>query len=116
LEYAACSVTDVPVPPRPEMVTLPAWLITTTAATGDEIWYTVVALCVPGIDRLGLALAAAACDPAVDADAGLAALPDWHPASASPSRLTRPAISARPLSGHGRRIAAPARRIRSIPA
>jgi hypothetical protein len=36
--------------------------------------------CVPGIDRLGLALAAAACDAAVnpvaDADAGLAALPD----------------------------------------
>jgi len=35
---------------------------------------------VPGIDKLGLALAAAACDAAVDAvadaDAGLAALPE----------------------------------------
>jgi hypothetical protein len=57
-----------------------AWLITTTVLTGDEIWYTVVALCVPGIDRLGLALAAAASDAAVDAvadaDTGLAALPE----------------------------------------
>jgi hypothetical protein len=57
---------------------LPAWLITTTVLTGDEIWYTAVALCVPGIDRLGLALAAAACDAdvddEVDAGPGLAAL------------------------------------------
>jgi hypothetical protein len=94
----------VPLPPVPETVMLPAWLITTTVLTGDEIWYTVVALCVPGIDRLGLALAAAACeaavDPVADADAGLAALPEWHPASASPSRLTRPAISARPPTAY----------------
>jgi hypothetical protein len=55
---------------------LPTWLITTTVLTGDETWYTVVDLCVPGIDRPGLALAVTALaeDAAVDDAAGLAAL------------------------------------------
>src|ERR1700683_313148 len=87
LGEAICCVTDVAGPLPPVTVTLPAWLITTTVLTGDEIWYTVVNLCVPGIDRLGLTVAAAACA----AGAGLAAVVAWHPASASPRSPSRPA-------------------------
>jgi hypothetical protein len=58
--------------------------------TGDEIWYTVVDSCVPGIDRLGLAVAAAACAEDVAAGAGLAAVAAWHPASARPKNPRSP--------------------------
>ena len=46
-------------PLPPVTATLPAWLVTMTVLTGTEIWYTAVALCVPGIDTPGLALAEA---------------------------------------------------------
>ena len=52
-----CSVTEMAGPLPPVTATLPAWLVTMTVLTGTEIWYTVVALCVPGIDTPGLALA-----------------------------------------------------------
>ena len=88
-------MTDVADPPPPVTVTLPAWLITMTVLTGEEIRYSVVDRCVPGIDRPGLGLA----------EAGLAALVVWHPAKAPPMR---PAVSVRPpIRAVARQIAVP---------
>ena len=43
-------MTDVAGPFPPMTVTSPTWLTTTSVPTGEEIWWTAVALCVPGID------------------------------------------------------------------
>jgi hypothetical protein len=49
--------SETPGPLPPVTVTFPTWLTITTALTGAVIWYLAVALCVPGTDRPGLALA-----------------------------------------------------------
>jgi len=49
--------SETPDPLPPVTVTFPTWLTITTALTGAVIWYLAVALCVPGTDRPGLALA-----------------------------------------------------------
>jgi hypothetical protein len=63
-----------------------------TILTGTEIWYTAVALCVPGIDTPGLALAEAdegvADEGVAEADEGVAELDVLHPARSSAIGMT----------------------------
>jgi hypothetical protein len=59
-----------------------------TVLTGTEIWYTAVALCVPGIDTPGLALADEGEADEGEADEGVAEPDVLHPARSSAISVT----------------------------
>ena len=90
-------MTETPGPLPPVTVTFPTWLTITTVLTGAVIWYLAVALCVPGTDRPGLALAVPGDEPAPGDDED-----DVHPARPSPATAINPVISAdRPGAADG---------------
>ena len=94
-------MTETPGPLPPVTVTFPTWLTITTVLTGAVIWYLAVALCVPGTDRPGLALAGPGDEPAPGDDED-----DVHPAIPSNAVIS--------ATDPARRMAGAAPRARSI--
>ena len=90
----------------PVTMTFPTRLTITTVLTGAVIWYLAVALCVPGTDRPGLALAVPGDEPAPGDDED-----DAHPARPSPAVPSNTMTSA---TDPARRMAGVAPRARSI--